>query len=228
MGGQACVFYGAAEFSRDCDVVILAEEQNLSKLQEALNDLQAECIAIPPLELQYLERGHSVHFRCQHPAAKGLRLDVMTRMRGCDGFASLWERRTSLQDDDGAVYELISVNDLVLAKKTQRDKDWPMIRRLVDVHFEEYKTNPTDKQLRFWFQESRSPEVLMELAAAYPDLATETAGTRSLLRHALSADRTNLSLNLIVEEAEIRAADQAYWQPLKAELEALRRSRRLS
>ena len=136
MGGQACVFYGAAEFSRDCDVVILAEEQNLSKLQEALNDLQAECIAIPPLELQYLERGHSVHFRCQHPAAKGLRLDVMTRMRGCDGFASLWERRTSLQDDDGAVYELISVNDLVLAKKTQRDKDWPMIRRLVDVHFE--------------------------------------------------------------------------------------------
>ena len=22
MGGQACVFYGAAEFSRDCDIVI--------------------------------------------------------------------------------------------------------------------------------------------------------------------------------------------------------------
>ena len=25
MGGQACVFYGAAEFSRDCDVVVLAD-----------------------------------------------------------------------------------------------------------------------------------------------------------------------------------------------------------
>lgn len=25
MGGQACVFYGAAEFSRDIDVVVLAE-----------------------------------------------------------------------------------------------------------------------------------------------------------------------------------------------------------
>lgn len=27
MGGQACVFYGAAEFSRDTDLLILAERQ---------------------------------------------------------------------------------------------------------------------------------------------------------------------------------------------------------
>jgi hypothetical protein len=26
MGGQACVFYGAAEFSRDTDLAILADE----------------------------------------------------------------------------------------------------------------------------------------------------------------------------------------------------------
>jgi hypothetical protein len=30
MGGQACVFYGAAEFSRDCDIVIVADEGVLS------------------------------------------------------------------------------------------------------------------------------------------------------------------------------------------------------
>jgi len=29
IGGQACVFYGAAEFSRDCDVVIFADDENL-------------------------------------------------------------------------------------------------------------------------------------------------------------------------------------------------------
>ena len=29
MGGQACVFYGAAEFSRDADIAILAEPDNL-------------------------------------------------------------------------------------------------------------------------------------------------------------------------------------------------------
>ena len=41
MGGQACVFYVAAEFSRDCDIAILCEPQNLSRLQAALDELQA-------------------------------------------------------------------------------------------------------------------------------------------------------------------------------------------
>lgn len=33
MGGQACVFYGAAEFSRDADFVVLAEAENLTRLE---------------------------------------------------------------------------------------------------------------------------------------------------------------------------------------------------
>jgi hypothetical protein len=36
MGGQACVFYGAAEFSRDTDIVILADPDNLDRLNSAL------------------------------------------------------------------------------------------------------------------------------------------------------------------------------------------------
>ena len=32
MGGQACVLYGAAEFSRDTDIVMLAEGATLRKL----------------------------------------------------------------------------------------------------------------------------------------------------------------------------------------------------
>jgi len=45
MGGQACVFYGAAEFSRDCDVVLLADESNFDRLRGALAELEARCIA---------------------------------------------------------------------------------------------------------------------------------------------------------------------------------------
>jgi hypothetical protein len=41
MGGQACVFYGAAEFSRDTDLAIVADEANLARLRRALADLQA-------------------------------------------------------------------------------------------------------------------------------------------------------------------------------------------
>ncbi len=46
MGGQACVLYGAAEFSRDTDLAVLAEADNLSRLQQALDDLQARPIAL--------------------------------------------------------------------------------------------------------------------------------------------------------------------------------------
>jgi hypothetical protein len=36
MGGQACVFYGAAEFSRDTDFAILADAANLARLCRTL------------------------------------------------------------------------------------------------------------------------------------------------------------------------------------------------
>ena len=41
MGGQACVFYGAAEFSRDTDLAILADAANLARLRKALAELQS-------------------------------------------------------------------------------------------------------------------------------------------------------------------------------------------
>ena len=69
MGGQACVFYGAAESSRDTDFAILANSANLARLRNALAELQAKVIAVPPFGLKYLQRGHAVHFRCQHPDA---------------------------------------------------------------------------------------------------------------------------------------------------------------
>ena len=41
MGGQACVFYGAAQFSKDVDFLILAGEANFKGLGRALEELQA-------------------------------------------------------------------------------------------------------------------------------------------------------------------------------------------
>jgi hypothetical protein len=58
MGGQACVFYGAAEFSRDTDFAILADAANLASLRKALAELQAELIAAPPFAIRYLRRAH--------------------------------------------------------------------------------------------------------------------------------------------------------------------------
>src|SRR2546421_9824005 len=47
MGGQACVFYGAAQFSKDVDLAILASEENFCRLRAALGELNAKRIAVP-------------------------------------------------------------------------------------------------------------------------------------------------------------------------------------
>ena len=226
MGGQACVFYGAAEFSRDCDIVILADEANLARLSAALAELEADCIAVPPFELHYLERGHAVHFRCQHPDARRMRVDVMTKMRGCDEFDILWDRRMTLEDDDGVVYELLGIEDLVRAKKTQRDKDWPMIRRLVDAHHSRHNDEPNANQVRFWLRESRTPEVLIAVAATHPDIRDTMLAERPLLAETMTASKSALQEALTQEEADERERDKTYWAPLKRELESLRRDKR--
>ena len=225
MGGQACVFYGAAEFSRDCDIVVLADDSNFERLENAITDLQAECIAVPPMEWSYLERGHAIHFRCKHSDAMNIRLDVMTRMRGCDDFPSLWKRRTTLQDADGTVFEILGIEDLIRAKKTQRDKDWPMIRRLVEAHYDELQSEPTPERIRFWLRESRSPELLISLVTEYPEHAQQESLNRAFLTdpHVVSAKAVRKALD--VEQAREREADEAYWQPLKQELTELRWNR---
>lgn len=134
MGGQACVLYGAAEFSRDLDLALLPDPTKLDRLDAALAELQAEVIAIPPFALEHLTEGLAVHFRCWEPGVAGLRIDVMTHLRGVAPFPQIWARRTTLIFEDEAL-EVMALPDLVAAKKTQRDKDWPMIRRLVDVNY---------------------------------------------------------------------------------------------
>lgn len=212
MGGQACVFYGAAEFSRDCDIVIVADEQNLARLTAALDELQATCIDVPPMIWSYLDRGHAIHFRCSHPEAAGIRLDVMTKMRGCGDFESLWEQRTTIQDSDGVIYELLGIEDLVTAKKTQRDKDWPMIRRLVDAHYDQNRNVPTDDRVRFWLRESRTRDILIRVASEHPELLKEMIKFRPLLVETLGASRASLQQELDQEQVAERTADQQYWR----------------
>jgi hypothetical protein len=223
MGGQACVLYGGAEFSRDTDLAILASEENAEKLQHAMGELEADVIAVPPFLLQYLNAGHAVHFRCRHPEAAGMRVDVMSHMRGVADFDTLWERRTSFEMVDGTLCDLLSLPDLVQAKKTQRDKDWPMIRRLVEANYFANQAAPSPEQIAFWLQEMRTPELLRDVAQAHPHIAKAAAATRALINHAIADEIQFLADSLADEERRERLQDQAYWQPLKRELEQLRR-----
>lgn len=226
MGGQACVFYGGAEFSRDTDVALLAERDNLERLRRALSELRAETIAVPPLEIGYLLRGHAVHFRCAHPEAQGLRIDAMSVLRGLPAFPVLWERRSTVRISEDMAFDLMSLPDLVQAKKTQRDKDWPMIRRLVEADYVSAEEPPSLERVRFWFRESRTPSMLIELAGRYPDIVRTLREERSALAGLPNVAEPEVTTRLRKEEDEIRALDRAYWLPLRKELEALRRTAR--
>jgi hypothetical protein len=222
MGGQACVFYGAAQFSKGVDLALLAEDANFSRLRAALDELQAARIAVPRFEPALLARGHAVHFRCQHPAAPGLRVDVMTRLRDLPDFPTLWSRRTTLTEEGGDSFDLMAVEDLVQAKKTQRSKDWPIIEALVEGHYHANGTKPTAERIRFWLAEARGPERLVDLACRFPAEAGALAGARPLLRHAMAGDLAALRPALDVEVRAEQDKDRAYWEPLKRELESFR------
>ncbi len=225
MGGQACVFYGAAEFSRDIDLAILAEARNLVRLRNALAELDADLIAVPPFGLEFLRKGHALHFRCQHPEAMRLRIDVMSTMRGVEGFEKLWKRRSTVKMPNGPKCDLLSLPDLVQAKKTQRDKDWPMIRRLVEAHYFEHREKPSPAGVRFWFLELRSPTLLLELARRFPKACRRFISRRPLLEYASKSHAAKLESAIAEEEKRVREEDHAYWIPLRRELEKLRHSR---
>lgn len=222
MGGQACVFYGAAEFSRDADLLAMADLDNLKRLRAALEDLNAESIAVPPFSAEYLRRGHAVHFRCQSPPAAGIRVDIMSSLRGVDTFPTLWNRRTTITEPDGASYEVMSLPDLVRAKKTQRTKDWPMVRRLLEAYYLRHRSSASPEQQRFLLRELRTPELVIEAVKAWPETARGIIPERSLLSVAQKGELSRLESALDEEEHAERERDRAYWRPLREELEQLR------
>jgi hypothetical protein len=225
MGGQACVLYGAAEFSRDTDLAVLAEAENLRRLHDALAELQAECIAVPAFEKRYLDLGLAIHFRCRRADVEPMRIDVMSTMRGVDAFPLLWDRRTSLEVE-GEPVEILSLPDLVKAKKTQRDKDWGMVTRLVEASYFANRDQPTRQQVLFWLRELRSPEILIEVAQRFAAERAQLEAERPLLTQARERDEAGLRQSLRDEEDREREADREYWRPLRREIERLRQQQR--
>ena len=125
-------------------------------------------------------------------------------------------------DDDGQQYDVIALQDLISSKKTQRDKDWPMIRRLVEADYVVRET-PSDAEVEFWLRESRTPAMLISLAQTHPKLTEALIPVRPLLSAAHKGDERAIEEGLDREQRLEREADRAYWKPLRRELEDLRR-----
>jgi len=148
----------------------------------------------------------------------------MSVLRGCDPLEKLWDRREVISSRELGRVDLLSLPDLVTAKKTQRDKDWPMIRRLVEADYFRSRSSPRPGQADFWLRELRTPELLMELVRRRPGRARRLEASRPLLSTATIGDLERLEEALRREQEAERAADRKYWAPLRKELELLRRS----
>jgi len=225
MGGQACILYGATEFTRDVDFAVAVAPENLGRLRAALEELEAETVYFPPLSAAVLARGHACHFRCLGSDLNNLRIDVMSKMRGVDPFEKLWKRREVVNLPGVGRLSVLALPDLVRAKKTQRDKDWPMVRRLVEADIARATDQPTRARVAFWFRECRTFELLRDLGQRYPRLAKREAVGRPVLRAALKGDADRTAVLLRKEEDRERQLDRRYWAPLKAELERWRLGR---
>jgi hypothetical protein len=221
IGGQACIIYGAAEFSRDSDFIVFCDPVNLDRLRKALQALKAVPVYVPPLEAEFLDRGHACHFRCSAEPVKNLRVDIMSRLRGCDDFTKLWNKRRTVKVTPNRFIEVIGLEDLVQSKKTQRDKDWLMLKRLVENDMVLTK-RATEKKISWWLLECRDSGKLIALARKNTKSAKDCLINRPLLKAALENDFKGLEKLLKREEMSERKNDKRYWDPLKAELEMLR------
>ena len=95
-----------------------------------------------------------------------------------------------------------------------------MIRRLVEAHYFQNNAKPNSAQIRFWLQELRTPQLLVEVAQRHTLLCRRLVSTRPLLRHAALGKLEELARALLAEESAERERDRRYWLPLRAELDA--------
>lgn len=127
-----------------------------------------------------------------------------------------------------AVLDVLSLPDLVASKKTQCDKDWPMIRRVAEVNYMSNQKSPTPEHVSFWLRELRTAELLLDVVRARPDEARKFSDQRPLLATITpeNVESGTLANSLRAEEEVERSVDTNYWRPFKERLTQLGREAR--
>jgi hypothetical protein len=132
ISGQASILYGAATFSEDVDIWIDPTAANARRLLQALARCGATVYKLtPPLTRENFTRGHGFHFLV--PTGRPpVYLDVMGRPPRVGAFADARRRSRRIEADWGPV-PVVSPEDLVKLKLTQRLADYDVISRLVRI-----------------------------------------------------------------------------------------------
>lgn len=140
--GQAVVHYRLAIMSKDGDWIVREDEEACSHIRTVLAQREARYRAGAPLDPRWLAGGWSSHFEFRDARERRVRCDFFSRPPRIprpvvEGLFS---------ETSGTQRAVVGLEELILMKRTQRAKDYPVIgelaRRLPPEREIEYTTDP--------------------------------------------------------------------------------------
>lgn len=194
--GQAVVLHRLAMMSKDGDWILRGDAESLEYILRVLSEFGAVYRFGAPLDLRWLANGWSSHLEFSFDGMR-VRTDfVVTPPRiSATDLERMW------REQEGAELPFVGLRDLVELKKTNREKDYPVIgdlaRRLTSVR---------DKLLC-----SRSARDILTLAREHPTVLTECADLRPVLSHVPEGEEP-LAAALDAERRQLMRANEVRLQ----------------
>jgi hypothetical protein len=229
ISGQASVLYGAATFSEDIDLWVAPTKANLQRLLTSLADVGAAVYKLtPPLTARHAGRGHGFHFLLPDEFTPAY-LDVMGKPPRVSSFAAAKRNSIRISCDWGNL-PVVSIPDLVELKKTRRLADYEIISNLVKVRLSAASAHSTELEwgLKNVFRIEDADWILRRWNRARGIARTlERPWLRQLTDSGPTLAYEEIQSSLAREIAMLQHKDILYWQPIIADLRALRKTRLL-
>ncbi|HLE69119.1 MAG TPA: nucleotidyltransferase [Vicinamibacteria bacterium] len=230
ISGQACVLYGASQFTEDVDLWVQPASSNLESFLRAMARVRAVVYKLtPPITLKYVRKGHGFHFRI----GADLFLDMMGHPPRVGAFLAAFSRARKFKTDWGTL-RVSAPEDLVLLKRTNRPGDYEAISNLVRLRVVEDKEEAS--VLRWALLNTFDVADLV-------DFALQAAGklnrwpSRPALRALLPIPAATSRLPdrrirraaqlLAIEMGDVQERGRRYWRPIVSELKRLQVRRKL-
>lgn len=229
ISGQACILYGASQFTEDVDIWVRPDRKNLHAFLRAMAQVDARVYKLtPPITPTYVRKGHGFHF-----TLKGdFYLDVMGKPPRVGPFAGAHARARTIPTVWGKLL-VVAPEDLVLLKRTNRPADYEAISNLVRLRVSE---DNSPRTLYWGLNNTFDITDLVDYVAKGVGILKRWP-PRSAVQRLLpmSSRRSRLpdakihaaARDLAIEMGELQEAGRRYWKPVIAELKQLQRSRRL-
>ena len=235
ISGQATVVYGAAEFTEDVDLWVDPGQSNLDLLLATLSSLNAEVGRLTPTVTEGLARaGHGFHFEVPESSGNVWSLDVMGQPPRVGAFGPALRAGEALVHTIPAL-RVVDPARLVERKKTDRERDYPIIGALVERMAEQWEEEDAiDRDRMEWIcMEARSLPPLLRLVPR-KDFQEVVCGVD---RPCIKAIRDHLRRDsdlpddiidkfreaLDDEKRQYQRHDRTYWRRIRDEVRELRR-----